>query len=615
MTPVDVSCARPGAVSPPRPERVDATTAALRTAILGPHLLLHDRVRAAVLGLGDAPGTGATSADEAARAPALLRAVLAELGGSSAAIAADPLVRGLLCEWAAVAAPHLLPVLTGHLDLTVGAIAALGNGSDYQRELAAELDDGSALGVLALTELGGTNGADQQTTATWDPTLDGFRLDSPTVGSWKFMPNIAFPSARIGIVTARLIVDGADEGVLPFLLRFRHRDGTPVPGLRVRALPDKPWAPMDHAMIRFDAVFVPREALLGGDWAVPGPDGRLRCALAPRARWHRAIGMLGEGRLDLAVAATAAARAGVAVLHHYSRVRQPGSIAMADRGTVRRDLVSALASVTATGVLGRRIQELRTRAHTARPEHALWAMLAKPLLACTAHEVLTTCRRRGAAQASLRVNRIGDWLGIVEGIITAEGESQILLKQAGSALAAGATVALGRLPDEPWYLGLLAERERVLTDGLRDGDFRVAGTAIDRDTAAVDLATATGERLAAGAVFAASRATTDGRARAILESVAAVYALERIHDRACWYVANGRLSAGRSRVVEATLLGHHDALAGRIDDLVGAFDIPLAELDAPMASADYLTWWQDWAARPGSATGSAAGELSWEVRG
>ncbi len=614
MTTVDVSCVRSGEVAPKRPVCTDSTTAALRAAVLGGPPPLRDRVRAAVVGLGDGPCTGVTSAREADRGPGLLRAVIAELGGSAAAIAADPLVRGQLCEWAAVAAPHLIPVLTGHLDLTVGAIAALGNGSAYQGALAAELDDGRALGVLALTELGGTNGADQRTTATWDGTRDGFVLDSPTVGSWKFMPNVASASARVGVVTARLIVDGADEGVLPFLLRFRHPDGSPVPGLGVRALPDKSWAPMDHAMMRFDRVFVPRAALLGGDWAVMSPAGRLDCDLAPRARWHRAIGMLGEGRLDLAQAASAAARAGLAVLHRYSSTRKPGALVMAERGTVRRDVVSALAAVTATSVLGRRLRELRAGGAAGEPAHAVWSMLAKPLLAHTAHDVLTTCRRRGAAQAALRVNRIGDWLGVVEGIITAEGESQVLLKQAGSLVAAGHDITALRLPhqppERPGYLGMLTERELALATGVRDGDHRAAGTAIDADTAAIELATATGERLATEAVLAsaaASRRGGDTIAGAVLESVAAVYALERIHARGGWYAARGQLSPDRAGRVEAELLRHRGVLADHRDRLIDAFDIPLDDLDAPMASPDYLGWWRDWAEGPADRDATDAG--------
>ncbi|WP_188831214.1 hypothetical protein [Nocardia camponoti] len=546
--------------------------------------------------------------------------MIAKLGGSSSEISADPRLRGRLCEWAAVAAPHLIPVLTGHLDLSVGAITALGNGnSEYQSELAAELDDGRALGLLALTELGGTNGADQQTTATWDSTRDGFWLDSPNAGSWKFMPNIAASSARIGVTTARLIVDGADEGVLPFLMRFRHPDGSLVPGLHIHTLPDKSWAPMDHAMIRYNAVFVPRDALLGGDWAVMNPAGHLECALAPRARWHRAIGMLGEGRLDLANAAAAAARAGLAVLHQYTSSRKTGSTVMAERGTVRRDVVSALAAVTATSILGRALQDMRAGSAAGDPVQALWSMIAKPLLGYTAHTALLTCRQRGAAQASLRVNWIGDWIGVVEGIITAEGESQVLLKQAGLSVVGGVDITALRPrhqpPHLPWWVRMLVEREQVIAAGVRSDNYSAAGTAIDIDTAAIELATATGERLAAAAAFTASQHAADQTARAVLESAAAVFALERIYARGGWFAAHRQLSPRRAHAVEAELLRHRRVLAAHADQLVAAFEIPLHALDAPMASESYLEWWKDWTKWPSSVFGRPLREVSWEVAG
>lgn len=579
----------------------DPTIQTLRTAVLGRDEDLRERVRTAVIELGDAPCSGLPYRDEAAVAPFLLRRVVAALGGSSAAIAADPLLRGALCEWSAVAAPHLLPILTGHFDLALGAIRTLGNGSEYQQSLLADLDSGAAVGELLLTELGGTNGADQQTTATWDGQHGGFWLDSPTVESWKFMPNIADPKTpKIGLVTARLLIDGRDEGVMPFLLQFRGSDGSLVRGLHLVALPDKPWAPMDHAMIRFAAVFVPRDALLGGDWAVMTDDGQLDCALPPRQRWHRAISVLGDGRLDLANAAAAVARAGLALMHNYAVQRRPGGrTAMVDRGTVRRDLISAVASTYAVSVLGRRVRQMRAAAADGDPVQTVWSMLAKPLLAYTSHQVLMTCRQRAAAQGSLRVNWLGDWIGLVEGVITAEGESQLMWRQAGLAHGSGLNITALQVPDTPphlpWYVRMLADRELAIADGLRRDDYDVAGTAMDRDTAAIELAAATSERLAATAVATAAERCGDRTARSLLESVAAVYALERICERGSWYAAHRQMSPQRGRSVLTELQRHRQIVGAHLSELVDGFDVPLAALDAPMAAPSYVQWWRDWA--------------------
>ncbi|MFC4377742.1 acyl-CoA dehydrogenase family protein [Nocardia halotolerans] len=599
MTTVDLPAIlpRPDKVRPPISSPGSRTVESLRTAILGTATTVHHRVRTVTAGLGDRPRTGLTYSAEAALAPELLRAVIEALGGSATAIAADPRLRGVLCEWAAIYAPHLMPVLTGHLDLSIGAITALGNGSGYQRELLAELDSGAAVGQLLLTELGGTNGADQQTTATWDGNRGGFWLDSPGTTSWKFMPNIADTTARkTGVVTARLIIDGRDEGVLPFLMRVRTAHGF-TPGLHVLPLPDKGWAPMDHAMVRFDAVFVPVDALLGGRWAVIGAN-ELVSAVPVRQRFHRAIAALGEGRLDLAGAAAAGARAGLALTVNYARQRRPGGrTLMADRGTVRRDLVSALAATYAISVLGRRVQDMRVAAPAAQPLPAVWSMLVKPLLAYTAHEVLLTCRQRGAAQASLRANWIQDWIGNTEGIITAEGESQLLWKQAGQ-LASCDITALSvpaTPPTLPWYVRMLVDREQRIASGLRRDDITAAGTALDRDTAAIELAAATSERLAATALWQAATTAHDATARSLLESVTAVYTLERIHSRGTWFAAHRQLPPRRAQRVHHELHRHREHVGTHLGVLVDGFDIALDVFDAPMAAPDYLRWWQQWA--------------------
>ncbi|TDP37704.1 hypothetical protein [Nocardia ignorata] len=125
-------------------------------------------------------------------------------------------------------------------------------------------------------------------------------------------------------------------------------------------------------------------------------------------------------------------------------------------------------------------------------------MLIKQLLAYTAHEVLLTCRQRSGAQGSLRTNWIQDWIGNTEGIITAEGESQLLWKQAGQLTSFDIiTLALPATPSHlSWYIRMLIDRAASIAAGLRRDNITAAGTALDRDTAAVELAAATSERLA-----------------------------------------------------------------------------------------------------------------------
>lgn len=605
MTTIDslAGVIRPSMPSPAH-TLLDPTVHALRSVILGHDYALHERVREVVVGLGDVPQSQLTYQQQAGVAPALLQSAIAQLGGSAADIARDAHLRGVLCDWSAIAAPRLLTVFTGHFDLALGAILSLGNGSRYQQACLAELDSGAAVGVLLLTELGGTNGADHQTVARWDAAADGYWVRTPSISATKFMPNVADEAVpKTVVVTARLINGDRDEGVFPFLLRLRHPAGV-ADGVEILPLPDKSGAPMDHAMIRFDEVFVPRDGLLGGDWAYFDSDGRFECQVPVRHRFHRAIGVLDSGRLDLGNASMASARAAVAGLVNYSHQRRPGGrgLRMADRDAVQRDLVTALASVYAGSVLGRRLRELRAKAGDDDPVQALWSAIAKPGLSETAQRVLLTCRERAAAQGILRNNYIADWISNTDGIITAEGENQILRKTAGrtarQAIVGGLDltdmILPGTPPRQPWFIEMLAMREAGIARGLRAGTYESADDSFGADSAAIDLATASFERLAATALSSARLGIGNSHAKHLLDSVAAVYALDRVRAHAGWYAARGEYNPRRAAAVSAELHRHRAELVEQVPNLVAAFDIPILA-GAPLFAPDYLGAWGEWA--------------------
>ncbi|MGV9638092.1 acyl-CoA dehydrogenase family protein [Nocardia rhamnosiphila] len=605
MTTIDslVGVIRPSMPSEATATLLDPTVHSLQRAILGSDHALHHRVRDAVLGLGDVPRAEPYT-EQARVAPALLQSAIAQLGGSAADIARDTQLRGVLCDWAAIAAPRLLTVFTGHFDLALGALLSLGNDSRYQQACLSELDTGAAVGVLLLTELGGTNGADQQTVATWDRDADGFWLHTPTIGAAKFMPNVADPRvSKTVVVTARLMVDDRDEGVLPFLLRLRHPAGTAA-GVEVLPLPDKAGAAMDHAMIRFDQVFVPRDGLLGGDWARMTEEGRFESELPTRHRFHAAIAGLGNGRLDLANAAMAQARGAVAGLVNYSRQRRPGGrgMLMSDRDAVQRDLVTAVAEVYAGSVFGRRLRDLRATVGDADPNQALWSAIAKPGLSKAAHQVLITCRERAAAQGILRNNYLVDWIACIDGIITAEGENQIMAITAGrtarQAIVGGLNltdlVLPGTSPGLPWFIRMLGDRESGIAAGLRTGTYECADTALGADSASIELSEATYERLAATALASARLGVSDPHAKRLIDSLAAVYALGRVQAHASWFAARDEYNPQRAAAVSAELHRHRAELVEHLPTLVAAFAIPALE-GAPLFSPDYLTAWRQWA--------------------
>lgn len=572
----------------------DPTVAALRETIYGPYLATHRKARELIMRLGDVPQDHLPYALEAGIAPDLLRRVLFEVGVPAREITADTHLRGALGDWAAVAAPHLLTVWTGHFDLAIGAIATNGTGAPYQQQCLDDLDTGAAVGVLALTELGGTNGADQQMTATWDPDEDGFWLSNPTIGSVKSPPNIADNTVpKIVVFSARLIFGGRDEGVFLFLSRLRTLERGLADGVEVGEISSKLGAAMDHGWALADRLFVPREGFLGGRWATITADGEFRCDETDvRRRCHRSISPLAGGRLDLATANIAAARAGVAGLINYSRQRPHGH-----SDVLQRDLVTSAAHVYAASALGRMVRDL-----SAGPDHGwfpLWMTVVKPALTTIAEKALRVCGARAGAQGQLRCNYYPDWTANAIGSKTAEGDTQVLEKAAGRTHHALSTLKLPGTPSSvPWWLDMVSTRENTLAldlytaTGLEQGgaEYEPEGTTLGIDSTRVDLARTTGIRLVVTAALIAADQTTDSTAATVARACAAVVALTYLARNSDWYNAHQLQPPERAQAVHTELHRNRVIVAANQVGLAASFDVP--ELPgAPVFAPDYLQAW------------------------
>ncbi|EAU33843.1 predicted protein [Aspergillus terreus NIH2624] len=138
----------------------------------------------------------------------------------------------------------------------------------------------------------GCDAKNLETTATWQP--DGsFMVHSPSPGAAKFMPP-SMPVAgipRVAVVFCRLMVEGDDRGIRPFLVPLN--DGRQMcTGVMSQMLP--PIASgrvLDHALTSFNQVQVPSTALLG---ELEKPDNM-------RDRFLSAIQRVGFGTLALSL--------------------------------------------------------------------------------------------------------------------------------------------------------------------------------------------------------------------------------------------------------------------------------------------------------------------------
>ena len=202
-----------------------------------------------------------------------------------------------LHEWSGIVDPTMASLLSPHYNLCLGTVLERSSNDPDVRPLLADLESMSAVGVFMMTELGyGTNAAALETEAVYDRDARVFRLSTPSERGQKFMPaNGADDVGKIGVVMARLKVDGTDHGVLPFLVRLRYADGTPCEGVSITALPGKPAYHQDNALTTFSDVAVPLGCLLAGRAGALGEDGTFTSEVMtpggccwPLLRWRAA---------------------------------------------------------------------------------------------------------------------------------------------------------------------------------------------------------------------------------------------------------------------------------------------------------------------------------------
>lgn len=103
-----------------------------------------------------------------------------------------------------------------------------------------------------------------ETTATFDNETDEFVINSPTLTSTKFWPGDMGKTSNYGIVYARLISNGKDNGVQPFLVQMRDSiTYEPLTGIEVGDIgPKFGYQSKDNGYQIFRNVRIPRDNLL-----------------------------------------------------------------------------------------------------------------------------------------------------------------------------------------------------------------------------------------------------------------------------------------------------------------------------------------------------------------
>ncbi|MEU2055949.1 acyl-CoA dehydrogenase family protein [Streptomyces bungoensis] len=556
------------------------------------------------------PGLGA--GERAALAYEWLRLVN-DTAGSAEQLADDPALLAALHEWAAIVdgGGGLCTVASIHYNLFLGSL--LDHEGAGRRDLSA-FTTLRRTGTFLCTELEHGNDASAlETTAEPDPATGGFVLHTPHAGAQKFMPNTSTTGGpKSAVVAARLLVGGRDEGVFLFLTPLSDERGL-LPGVRVRRLPQRTGAPLDHCLTAFDRVRLPREALLESEYGRLDAEGRFHSSLGNRRkRFLQSIGRVTMGKLCMSGAAVGATRAALAVAVRYGDHRQVSGHRAGERIPVNAHrphharLLRGLATAYAMTFLHRSVLARWTRLRTCRDageraETERLIAVAKSWITWQARDIAVECRERCGAQGLFAANGLSEFPHYIEGTITAEGDNLVIWVKAAAEMlfehqAPRQDVVPPRgveqLTDPRHLRGLLAAAESVWQDraraALRRGPSK---DPVERwngaSGAALEMVSAHARLRAADAFLDAAGRAGSRDAGELLERLCVLFLLEQIGEHTGDLLADGHLSADQVRALPQVRDDVLGGLAPRMTDLVEGFDLPAAYLDAiPLANPD-----------------------------
>jgi acyl-CoA oxidase len=497
---------------------------------------------------------------------------------------ADPRPLAAMHEWAAVVDGSLTTLAGIHYNLFLGTLA------DHGRPLE-KFAGAWRIGTFLCTELGyGNNAAQLETVAVYDG--EGFVLHSPSAAAWKFMPNTSSAGGpKSALVAARLMVDGADEGVCLFLVPME------TPGVHVQLLQPKVGPPVDHCLTRFDRVRLQREALLQGPQVRLDEHGRVVSRYnSRRQRFLASIGRVTTGKLCMTGSVVGGARYAVALAVRYAHARRTAALTGGESASVaawsHRSHHARLLEVVAATFAA----TLLHRAAVARwrecpgPEAERFVAMAKAWITWWGRDIAHECRERCGAQGLFPVNGLAENLAAAEGTITAEGDNlAIWVKAAGQVLMGNADpipqipVAERSLTDPGFLQAGLVEIERIWkrrsATALRA---RTGSTGTSRmlerwNTAtgpALQLVQATADRVAAQTLLEAAHAAPSGLARDLLLALHRLLALRMLAPSSGDLLLAGHFSADHVEQLQAT----RDQTAAFLQPhgltLIGSFLIP-----------------------------------------
>lgn len=517
--------------------------------------------------------------------------------------------------------------------LFAGSIYQLGTGHHHTRFLpaAGRLE---LAGCFAMTETAhGSNVADLETTARYEPSDGTFEIHTPHAGARKDYIGNAARDGRLAVTFAQLETGGTRHGVHAFVVPVRDAQGNVLPGVEIEDCGEKLGLNgVDNGRIAFDHLRVPREALLDR-FAAVAADGTYASPIAsPGKRFFTMLGTLVGGRVSVALASLSAAKSALCIAVRYAgRRRQFGApgepeTLLLDYPSHQRRLLPRLAATYALHFALRELAERYVEAQAHEEERRIVEGLAAGLKAVAswhATDTIQACREACGGQGYLAVNRFAALKADSDVFTTFEGDNTVLLQlvakgllseyrkqfgdmgfadlmryvssRAGTAVRELNPIITRRtdpehLRDPEFHLGALRWREEHLLATVARRLRKRLGAGLEPTQAMLEcqthlLATARAhiERSVVEQAAAAVAAAPAGLA-AVLRPLLALHALARLEADAGWLLEHGVIEAGKTRAIRKQIdvlcLELRPAALGLVD----AFAIPDELLAAPIAT-------------------------------
>jgi acyl-CoA oxidase len=563
---------------------------------------------------------GLNDAESAAVAYRRARFLARALRLTGAEIEHDPRRLYALHEWVGVVDGVACTVLSIHYCLALGSIMIHGEDRPELSEFVEELEHMDSVGVFLATEIGyGNNVASLETAAVYDPETREFVVSSPTPRSYKFMPNTGHAVPKLAVVMARLFSHGKDRGIFPFVVRIRDAKGVVCPGVQVSPLGEKPGNALDNAVTLFEQVRIPKAHLLTGPDSTLHDDGRFETRIPNRhRRFLMAMDRVQTGRVCFTSTAVSMLRAATWIAMRYASQRRtfaPGrrSTPLLSYRNVQLDVYGALSSAYALTFALRCVQK-RFRLRTAETEAESFREVAvfKAMATSEVAARLARLRERCGAVGLLSENRLLEYWNQVQGIVTAEGDNQLMLLKVGRQLR-DVAFDLPILPERVDDLTTLDPRGCLSLLRFRECRMRqelcgeVASEHPARSTFAlwnenvngtIVLGATYGERFIAECFEAELRSTGDTELADWLGKLFSLWSLDLLERHSGWFLAEGCLTGRAVKQMPRIRDRLCSAIEPHAPALVEAFGLENSILRAPIAEDDYVQAYAPPAGRP-----------------